>query len=468
MGAGGSQGTVIFPDYIAATHQVFMFGDVNDTPDVNDFPLFGLNNVATLLESALTTGRYLDGNPFDSQSYSNPNDDLVPALEGSVALIQAAADAFEAAGGGISDEVTTVDEWVDGAVATLDTSGVLAAIATQAADAQTSASSDLSTAEGDATAPMTPTDWATFWAAALTELSDLTNLVLVDIYADAATQATLDLTAAITQGAAAINESEVTAAIAAFTAANANERAVGIRQVAGALADVNAVQTSTFMVALGLAKLNESSNTAQFQAQLRIGLYQQGMTIYIQALTQDMDVSFQVDNLNKGAQDNVLLQGSNQQVQLAQIQSSYQSEFVNAFSQLTAQHTQSLYQARIVEKENRDRAVLATSRLMFDTQVAYLTTQSRITELRTETERIIHAMLWEYEGSSIDLEHLDAFWPWEVHNAANNILAGPAGMAAAIPPTKSKLGSAIGGALGGFAIGGPAGAAAGAAAGLLG
>jgi len=292
----------------------------------------------SVLDTALAT------NPLDSLSYDDPSTD--------VAAIQSEYDTFNTK----VDALDETSDWptiVDTAVAKVDTAGVL------------------------------------------------TDIDLAALISAAQTEAGNDLQAAIEKALTMVDDVIVEEAITKFIRVREKERARLKTQYKAGMSNISAERSSSYALGLALMEIDFEREVGQYESQLSLQLYQQGIQFYAKALATELDVQMKARTLNKQTRDNLMLNGISQMLQFKQF---------------------------VVEMKKQ------------------------LTTVLTELKRIGFVMNSEYVGNTADLNWKHSSWDMQTYSSAIAILGGLGG-SQFVPKGPSKVGSALGGALQGAGTG---------------
>lgn len=266
-------------------------------------------------------------------------------------------------------------------------------------------------------------DYATILAKAIEEVDAdgvLSNIDIDTIVSDAGTDAGTELTAAINAAVDAINEDVIQDVINAHAERVEYQRTRSMRRFNASMADINAVQSSAFILGQALIEAEHLQEVQQMDADLTQQTYSAALEVHV--------------NLYR--------------------------------EQLRAE-----LQAAVLEKQTRDRYVIASTSTMIQILQGKISLQQAATELRSEIDRLAIIAQREYEAAETDLDVGFATWDLEVWQYGANLLSSPNGSASMIPKKPSQAQTAMSGALKGAAAGaalGPWGAVAGLAIGGIG
>lgn len=267
------------------------------------------------------------------------------------------------------------------------------------------------------------TDWTTLVDAVVTKVDTagvLTDVDVASIIEDARAGTTLELREAVQAAIEVLDDVTIRSAVRAFERRSDTARIRSVNRFAGTMSDINAVQSSAFMLGMALIESQHLQSVDEFDAQLTTELYRGAVAAHIDAYKTDFSLRLQERMEAKRTRDIILRDAS-----------SY------------------LYQS-LFSKVDMNRAVTTTL---------------------SEIKRLRFVATQEFETTDFDLDYKAAAWDFEVFANASNVLASISGAAAVLPEKKSRAASALGGAVGGAAAGaglGPVGIAGGALLGGLG
>lgn len=307
----------------------------------------------------------LGGNPYESVSYGDPTTDI-EEFEDEITEFKTKVDGLNAE--------TDFDSVVDNAVAKIDEAGILKDIDKDPI---------ISAAQSDAT----------------DELSE-----------------------AIKQAIANIDDSVIEDLVEEFSKRSDFQRARSVRRFSGQMSDINAVQSSAFIFGMALIESEHVKNVNEFNKEISAQHYQQHIQSHIELYKTRLSQDLEVELRSKLSRDQILANS----VQLT----------LNMLSQ-NVSFKQALAQSLI------------------------------------ESKRIKFVMDSEFTAQEADMDAKEEEWDLRVYEFGAAILGAPGG-GTRMPEKPSKAGSAIGGALSGAVSGAPlgpsgmiAGAALGGLAGLL-
>lgn len=342
MSGGGSSGRVGFPGYIEDIHSVWLTGYHPDASEYDTESNYDLaSTLYDVMDNALDTG----GNPFTGSSLTDPSSDF--------SAVQTRFDKFETEVEAL-DPVADWQNHLTEVVEQIDECGVLHDI-------------------------------------------DIQNIIHQAIYGS-----TDELDEAIDQAVNAVSDSVIQDVVDATSAVRQAAKEKALRNFDGAMADLNAVHGSAFIIGRALIETQEQLNEDQLAAQLTGEQYQAAMQMHVELFRTSL----------QGALENAL-------------------------------------RAKIT----RDSLVDASTKLLAQSLNNKVSAEQTATNTLAETKRLEIVGTQEYESAEIDLDHRSALWDFEVFERGMNILAAPSGMAARLPPENSKAQSTIGGAMQGAAMG---------------
>ena len=180
------------------------------------------------------------------------------------------------------------------------------------------------------------------------------------------------------------------------------DRARRISRYSAGMADIGAINTSAFMMGLGVIYSKEEEAANELRVRLNSELFTQGLSQWANLYSTNIRVDGTVAGLNKNARTQTLL---------------------NSMQLLKSMH---------------------------DNNIAW---KGEIATLTTELNRVRYMTVSDYEKNELDLDVYSANWELDVFGRGISLLGGMAGYAHPLPQGPSRAGLAIGGVLKGAAAG---------------
>lgn len=408
-------------------------------------------------------------------------------------------------------EITDWEAQVDAAVAKLDTLGVLNDI--DVAALLTGSNGDAGTVMTSAIAQIgntsidENTEWEAFIDTVVAKLcvaSNLADIYFPTVVEHACAGAEEYVQKIFTQASQFIDDGVLSALVTSFETRQAIPRANAVRRFTSQMADINAVNSSAFLFGMALIEAENVGVTGEYQAQLDLTLFREGVQAYNQQLVSALSNSTQVAQTNRNGYIAVLNQGLGNLVEMqvnrnrfeqamvqlhAQIENLHHSnrlqaaatdkasrdgliqagveamvrmlinrvEYQKAFLELHRgaflAHLEAQLRARTINKSSEDNILLQAVLAMGRDDINHLNLEQSQAQLGVEYARLVTVATDEYDGANLDLDVQTALWDMEILRRGAMVLAAPAGMAAAVPLRPSRVSSALGGALGGAATG---------------
>lgn len=246
-GSGGSTGKVSYPTHMEDIHKDWLGYSGGVTPITTDF--------ISVMESSLTT------NPLDSLSYTDPATDW-GEVETEYASLNTQVDSLDA--------TTDWGAIVDGAVAKVDTAGVLNDI-------------------------------------------DIATLI-----SNAQTEAKNDLQAAVEKALTMIDDVLVEKAVEGYARAREKDRHRVKTQYKANMSSISAERSSAYALGLALLELDFQRELGQYEAEFSNNLYQQGIQFFSRALTVQIESRLRAEITDKQARDSILNQHTQVMLQYRQ------------------------------------------------------------------------------------------------------------------------------------------------------
>ena len=325
MGAGGAQGAVSLPTYIEDSHHILLHGDKNGQPQT----LLGSTSIFPLV---LAWAGDVNDNPFNNHTFKDPTTDFddvetewgeldtvadaldpqadyaqffgkavtetdiagrltsidVPALltaaRGDADAELAAAIAAYAAASTPEDEH---DKFLDAVISNIDgATDFLQEIDFDTAEQVSRSRADQIILNAYARANSGIDfigDWKAMVQTVLHELDVNLSLPDVDIaqaITDALDNASTLVTEAITAAASAVNNDLLDDVVDSYRQAISYRRAEALANVGAQYVGINAVHTSSFLVALGLVEAQHEADINRFDRELRLRVYEGTQQVY--------------------------------------------------------------------------------------------------------------------------------------------------------------------------------------------
>jgi hypothetical protein len=217
-----------------------------------------------------------------------------------------------------------------------------------------------------------------------------------------------------------------------------------VNRFTGGMAEINSVHSSTFVMGMAMLERDFTRNVVRFRAELKQRYFDQIIGTYMQAF-------------------------ANMVVSYLQMGVSLTAQQVSAFEQTYRGYLQTY----LSNEANRQQMVLQSTNDMQSLLLNKLQGKYNYGTAVTDASRIKIVAEKEQADRDIELDVLDAKWPFEIMNAGGQVLGSISGVPM-VPEKPSQLQSAIGGAFSGVSAGatigskfGPTGTAVGAVAGGL-
>lgn len=272
-----------------------------------------------------------------------------------------------------------------------------------------------------AKAANTETDYGAIVTAAVADVDELGVLVEADIsniIGVARTGSRESLESAVLTALDAIEDQRVFDAVQAFVNARQRSREQLRTRFKAGMVNISAERSSAYALGLAYLEAEFERETSQYQTELSLEMYRQGLTLFAQSLAAEIRAGVQVALANKGAREQLLLASIQQMLQYKQ----YVFELRKGLVQLLA-----------------------------------------------EVNRINFVMDSEYVGNTADLNTRYSTWDFTALGNVGTFL-GSLGGGTYVPEGPTKGASVLGGAVAGAGAGaafGPVGAGIGAVAGGL-
>lgn len=422
MGGGGSEGKVEFPTYIENFHNELL----TDTSSDGTWTDSNVQKTDEALAAAHTSNPY-EGGPtaVTTEHIEQTIDNWYRDVKWEWDQLDNLSDWKAALEQGVNEIIT------QSVLTKLDPHNNLVSNVRTAADSEV----DAATTKADAEAT----------SHGIADLDPHTNLV-----SDARTSTNSEIDAAIAKAQSAAVSSNIANLVSDFENRVNSRLAERKRSVSSLFADVGAVHSSAFLISQALLERDASREVSKFESEQLFQLYKDVLAshaeTYIQTFARYLRAEIQNRDIDAGIYEGVLRShiGTHEQALGRYLQAEIQNK--SADDQIVAQGTQSMYQM-----SRQDFNALISER---------------------QTRQQVAATDWEARQSAeeydLKLDEKAALWELSTLEQAANILSGPAGMSARMPPRSSDTAKAIGGALSGAASGAGAGAAIGAAGGPIG
>jgi len=496
MGGGGVSGAVEFPDYIMDVHGDLIAGSVtnNEGDFTETFDRFD-KSVVNLLNTAFNTNPWTNftltdpstafnsvGSQFDL-FYSNVTGYDIDNIASYVTQALLAVSGASAAMGTLSASTPTTTLEDPATLFASHASTLIAQLPALIKAVNSTASNETSieslvtsassAAQAQASFTAATTAWGNIISKATTVLQDCSiprEINILPLLQNAATSAEDNLKAAIRVIERFISK-EITAEIVTQYAARREttyQQQVG--QYAGTMSDINAVNSSAFMFGVALLRSEQMREVAEFDAQLNVQMFQQGLGFYIQAHAADLGAGVEAEVANSRHHTAILnasldLMGTLQdrgELKPADLMNLYGNMFQSEVGNNTAVIDYALKHIGFMRQDNvgddRARDISRTELgLRADSinkeakEQRYLTGLRNIAgmlQTRLEYERVATAIQLEYkqrraaainvhEEKENELALGTALWDFTSARRAADILAAPAGMAGSLEGTPS-------------------------------
>ncbi|KKK86052.1 hypothetical protein LCGC14_2767100, partial [marine sediment metagenome] len=251
-------------------------------------------------------------------------------------------------------------------------------------------------------------------------------------------------------------------------------------QYAGQMADFNAIQSTGFLFGTALLKSEQLREVGEFDANLSLQMFQQGLSFYIQNHASELSAGVQVELANAGAHNTLL----NTSIQLLSLLSRREDIAPNDMLGLY----EGLFSAELQTFDGLSRIGVDEMRRLFDTQadnllrrevslsdlslnadrinklaeeqryaiglgqVAGLLTnrvefERQAATILTDQNRIKIVAVSENEETVADIAIREATWKLDIARQGSDIMVAPGGMSAVVPSKRITPGSVLGGAL---------------------
>ena len=486
MSGGGSSGSIDLPLYMENTHRQWLGqGDKNESDASYEI----VNNIAALLD------RYTqdDFNPYNALDYKDPepffdvSEEKINDFDAFISQL----DEKEDWKGITLRALQTLD---DDVIKNLDTESIISGGFTDSGSQQLPffMRSKINTVVAD----LIPENFANRLSESFTKIDDLdsqhdwrdlldsvvqradTPDVLKDVDITSMIEQQIEQTdapidAAIAKAVDLINDQVIIQLIEGQNQDIDEELSRQNAQFKANMDGVSAVQTSSF--AFGLALLRETAikRKGQYSAETRSRVYELGYSGYVDMYKANLTSYLQAALANKQARDTFVSQNMQNIVRMLYDNVQFKQTLTQFLGELKVNYSASAMQnimqyfitqmsetLRVKAQENRSRDQLLDSSIknmssMLMNKAQY---EQGVASLVTEHQRMRYASNREFEMGLTDKEDRRGRWPFEVYQAAANVLAAPSGASTFVPKGNSQLSSALGGALGGAAAGAPLGA----------
>ena len=262
-------------------------------------------------------------------------------------------------------------------------------------------------------------DWDGFVTSVGNKLSEtgiLDTFDIEDIFDSSRASNRITTREAVVAALAAINDVVVRHTVRQFERRVDDARRRALNRFSGAMSDINAVQSSAFVLGLAHIEAQHIQSVDEFDA---------GLTseVYRTAFTSSMET--------------------------------FRAEVQNRLA------------TRLAQKQIRDQALIQNTSLLMQGLFNKADLKNAVAAIKAETVRMRYVGTREYETSKLDLDRREAEWDIDVLMKGGQ-LAGALGGAVYLPPTPSTASSALSGALSGAGAGAATGATIGAAGGPIG
>lgn len=253
-------------------------------------------------------------------------------------------------------------------------------------------------------------DWKGIVDEAVTKVDTagvLKDIDLSSIFVSIRSDTDLTVEAAISKALSMVESDLVDSLVDQFEKRSTKQKARLINRFNSTMADINAVQSSAFLFGTALIEAEHLNNVNNFQAQVNLELFRQGIDTYVRLIATDLE---------------------------------------------------SRIRTEVVNKTHRDQTLENGVQLMTRLLINKVDFKTKKTALLSELKRVKFLQQTEFELKDAALDHNFAQWDFEVFGHGIQILGGLGG-GSFIPPTASPLASAISGGLSGAATGALAGSA---------
>lgn len=335
-----------------------------------------------------------------------------------------------------------------------------------------------------------------------------------EILARSLAHANAALTALLTAANQQISAGALDAMVEAYRNRISYDRARRTRYFTGQMSDIGAVQSSAFVIGLGLTDAQTQADVAAYAAQIELDFRQRVFSSFVSlfqsasgdpnaalalrgnifngalgaiiqlvqtrasyrqgVLAQKGEVYEQNLTSRLGARNSELQQrgetlrsGAALTAQLAQARLNVETEVVKTHAQLFAVSLDAYMRTAMMNNETYHQVLTRSMEHRLSYQTAYLSASQAVASMSIEAQRMRYVAGSEHESRAIDLKQNSFLWRLNVLEKGANIMAAPGGMSGMMPNKSSAIGSALTGALGGAAMGAGIGAQIGAAGGPI-
>lgn len=362
-------------------------------------------------------------------------------------------------------------------------------------------------------------DWDAFVQRAI-QLVDtdgvLQNVDTSEIVHAARTGAADAVKSAVQAALSSVDGPIIEQAVAAYRQRRSLDRARSVRSFAAGMSDAGATNSSAFMIGMAMIQAQHDLDVANYDKELSLSLYQQAMSAHVEAYMRQLQAELtaaiggkesreafilgstqsligmregrltyqqmvlqtkaglhqmilqsraSAAQLDKSNKDQMLQAGADQMIALRQTQAQIQTNLAQMILQSFSMALDSHMRSQLQDKVNRDGFIADSVRVMLGILGSQIDHRGRLMASYTEQDRIGYVIRGEKAGFQADIATRYYMWDMQMFERATNILGGPGGMAGFVPPTPSRVASALGGAFTGAAAGAQVGGTPGAAVG---
>ena len=465
----GASGTG-FPAYMTTVHEEWL--GQTGTPDVIDF------NIVELMNSA-----FAGSTPFEQFDYVDPESWLEEAEEAidDVVTELSTLDPETDWGSNMTKALTEVATLID-----TDYTTVATAMSNAWGNLTDKAKTELALIITDAhiaTIIAYFSTWSDLIDAAITKAGTAITNAFADVAVAGITDWTTVIDDAKTKSDSIFSDSEVDGKVDAYEDDTLPSYQREVARFSGGMADINAVNSSAFMVGLALLARRRVQDVNKFRADLKVEYEKESMKFI-------SDIATLRSDIEKGK--------SNIYGNLLGLHARISKEFMESTSELASDiDFKKADTHRRLEDAHADREVTFITKslvsmvemLLTQTKLRVMATNSGIGEMMkyqlttvdmnralatlvTEFNRLKIVASQEYLDRTLDLDVKHALWDMNVYQYGTNVLSGIGAGGQLMPEKMSSAQSALGGALSGAALGiqsgNPAGIAIGAILGGIG
>lgn len=235
----------------------------------------------------------------------------------------------------------------------------------------------------------------------------MNDLVVDNIVNKVKSGTATSITEAVAGALEAIDDEIMLKAIEQFVRMREFDRERNRTRYKAQMSNINAERSSAYALGLALMEIDFERQTTEFQTNLELQTYQQGLQVYVEMFAREISARIQMETLNKQSRDKFVIDSVN----------------------LMLRHKQFVHEL-----------------------------QKALTQIITEIKRIGFVIDSEYTANTADLNWKHASWDMNVYKNGVTVLGGIGG-SQFVPDGPTKASSAIGGALSGAGTGAAIGSA---------